>query len=361
MVFHLNVPYDILAEIINERRLLMAVTIKDVAREAGVSKSTVSKVLNNSHTISQTTIDKVHAVMKRLEYTPSRLASSFARASAKNISLLGRLNKGLAYERPHTFEMICGAQDELRKNGYTVTLVDTSVEEKDGETAKNIILQKGSDGMIIISDPLNKDTADFVVKRGFPHVVVGKPVFEHSVSWIDVNNVLSGEIAAQHLIDCGYSNIAFIGSRSEYGISKNRLHGAVSFAHNHGVEIREDNISLINHEVNESYTAMRSLMNRKSRPDAVICESSLVAAGVFKALDSFGVNAPEDIGVIMIDDNPYSKVIIPTPTVVNIDIYDFGIQAAKTLLRIINNPQLQVQTFTTLPELVVRETTKITR
>ena len=336
----------------------MAVTIRDVAREAGVSISTVSKVINRSPTISQATNDNIQAIMERLEYIPNQRAANFARASTKNIAYLTMFKKGLVYEQPHNFEMICGAQNELEKNGYTLTLVNTSLEEKEGEIVRKIILQKSSDGIIIAGESINRTSADFIGKKGYPHIIIGKPGFEHSVSWIDTNNILSGEIAAQHLFQCGYSRLAFIGGKSDSIVSSYRLQGVKTFLQEHDTEVKEDFIYCINQDINESYEAMTSLIKGKNKPDAVICENSLMAVGVFKALEKSRIMVPKEMGVVMIDDYPFSKVITPAPTVVNIDIYELGVEIAKALIRKIKNPALQIQAYTTLPELIKRGTTR---
>ena len=335
----------------------MSVTIKDVAREAGVSISTVSKAMNNSPSIPQVTVDKIQAVMERLEYTPNQRAAAFARASTRNISFLTKFNKGRVYAAPHIFEMICGAQNELAKNGYTLTLVDTSNEEKEGETAKKIIMQKSSDGIIIESESITRSSADYIIEKEFPHIIAGKPSFEHSISWIDTNNVLSGKVAAQHLYQCGYKKISFIGGKKRAVISSYRLQGVQSFLLEHDTELMDNHIRSIEIEVNESYKAMLALLKCKTPPDSVICENSLIAVGVFKALEASGTSIPKNMGVIIIDDYPYSRIISPPPTVVNINIYDMGVEIVKALMRKIKNPALQIQAYTTLPELIKRETT----
>jgi len=336
----------------------MAITIKDVAREAGVSITTVSKIINGTPTISQATTEKVQAIMDRLEYIPNKRAANFSRAATKNIVFLATLAKGQVFMNPHMFEMICGIQNELSVHGYTLTLVDTSRETNDGELARKIILEKSADGIIVFGESINKSTADFITNKGFPHIVIGKPEFTHRVCWIDFNNVLSGETAAQHLIQCGYKRIAFIGGKKDQGISLYRLQGAQLYLQEHGADIIEKDIYYIDYDVRESYNAALSLLKQNTRPDAIICESSLIAVGVMKALDENDIVVPTDMGVIMIDDHPYSKAIFPSPTVVNIDIYDLGVQAAKSLLRKIKDPALQMQIYTTLPELIKRETTR---
>lgn len=106
----------------------MSITISDVANAAGVSKSTVSKVLNNSSTISPATIERVQKVMKELHYTPNQRAVSFARQTTDNIVYLTNLGPHSAFLNPHMFDIMCGVHKELTSSGYTMTLVDTSSE-----------------------------------------------------------------------------------------------------------------------------------------------------------------------------------------------------------------------------------------
>ena len=106
----------------------MAITISDVANEAGVSKSTVSKVLNHWTTISPETVARVQAAIDKLHYVPNARAVSFARQAAKNIVYLTDLGQGTAYQNPHMFDIMSGVHHELTRHHYTLTLVDTSEE-----------------------------------------------------------------------------------------------------------------------------------------------------------------------------------------------------------------------------------------
>lgn len=106
----------------------MSVTITDVANEAGVSKSTVSKVLNHWSTISPATVERVNAAISKLHYTPNSRAVSFARQTTQNIVYLTNLGKDTAYQNPHMFDIMCGVYHELSSCSYALTLVNTSEE-----------------------------------------------------------------------------------------------------------------------------------------------------------------------------------------------------------------------------------------
>ena len=117
----------------------MSVTINDVANEAGVSKSTVSKVLNHWSTISPATVAKVNAAIEKLHYTPNSRAVSFARQTTQNIVYLTNLAKDSAYQNPHMFDIMCGVYRELAMQNYTLTLVDISDESYSGEKTEKVM------------------------------------------------------------------------------------------------------------------------------------------------------------------------------------------------------------------------------
>lgn len=336
----------------------MAVTIKDVAREAGVSFSTVSKVVNHSPEIPEATAEKVRAVMERLDYTPNVRASSFKRRSTRNVAFLTALKKGEVFENPHMFEILCGAHGALAKKGYSLTLVDVSEDTKPGATAKTIITNQGYDGMLVHGSAISPSVAAMMVRSQFPHIVIGKPEFSSAVCWMDTNNVLAGGIAARHLAEGGAGRIAFIGGGREERISTDRLRGVCNTLEELGQSILKENILYTNSSIAESYDAAKKQLANNPRPDALICENNTIALGALKAVRESGLSMPDELQLITFDDYPFSQVMDPPPTVVNIDVYDLGMQAASQLLKNIRNPALHVQSYITLPELIERGTTK---
>ena len=116
----------------------MSVTINDVANEAGVSKSTVSKVLNHWTTISPATVEKVHAAIEKLHYTPNSRAVSFAKGATSNIVYLTNLEKDTAYRNPHMFDIMCGVHHTLSENNYSLTLVNAIPEKKSAKLSQAV-------------------------------------------------------------------------------------------------------------------------------------------------------------------------------------------------------------------------------
>lgn len=335
----------------------MSITIKDVAREAGVSISTVSKVINDAPTISESTIAKVRAVMKDLNYYPNLRARNFAQQSTHNVVFLTRLERDVAFTNPHMFEIMCGAQKALAAKGYSLSIVSTSSEEEDYDTVKKMIAQKSADGIIIHGSVISRVLVSALVQPNFPHIAIGRPDFESQLCWIDTNNYLSGEIAASHLYECGYRSIAFLGGCEHDQISAHRLQGFENVMEQKNIPKNPELVRFGDSSLHGSFEQMTSLLNNKVKIDAVICENNSIALGAVKAIHARGLSIPEDVAVITFDEYPFSHVIEPMPTVVNINVFDMGFEAGSTLIRKIKNPSLQVQSYTTLPELIVRSST----
>lgn len=335
----------------------MAITIKDVAKEADVSISTVSKVINKSHTISQSTIARVNEVMKKLNYYPNQSASNFARQSTRNIVFLTKLERDVAFSNPHMFEIMCGVQKALSDKNYNLSLMSVNSDQEEKDQIKKIIAQKSADGIILHGSVINRDLTPLLVNTNFPHIMIGKPEFESQLCWIDTNNHLSGEIAANHLLECGYRKIAFIGGHENDMISLHRLQGFQSVMEQKALEIPKAFISFGDSTKDSGYIQMNQILDNVDKPEAVICENNSIALGAVKSINKRGLSIPDNIAVITFDEYPFSHIIEPVPTVVNINVFDMGMQAASTLIRKIKNPSLQVQSYTTLPELIIRRTT----
>jgi LacI family transcriptional regulator len=202
-----------------------------------------------------------------------------------------------------------------------------------------------------------KELVQQLVKTNFPHIIIGRPYFKCLACWIDINNSISGQLAAEHLSECGYQNIAFIGGPKEDEISIKRLKGFVAAMHDRGYIIKDKYLKYGFYTKESGYELAMELLQESQLPEAIICENNLIAIGVVKALSNVGKRIPEDIALLSFDDYPFSRMIEPLLTVVDIDVYDMGNQAAEILVRKINYPSLHVQSYTTLPQLIVREST----
>ncbi|WMC94184.1 LacI family DNA-binding transcriptional regulator [Kineothrix sp. MB12-C1] len=329
----------------------MAITINDVAKEAGVSTSTVSKVLNHWTSISPETTARVNEAIRKLNYTPNARAVSFARGSTLNILFLSTLAREQAYNNPHMFDILCGAQKELSVRGYTLMLSDIPPDVSHENYLETLISQKAVDGIIIHGSAYSPKMVKPLLDSQFPHILIGHPGSGSRLCWIDTNNKLAGQFAAEHLLECGYTKTAFVGSKKTDHISTQRLTGFLSGMYDYGYRIPEEYISYTDSSIEESQKAVQSLLSLPEPPCALVCENNTISLGAVRAISESRLKIPEDIALLTFDRYPYSNIISPTPTIIDIDVYDLGVQAATMLLRKIENPSLLVQSYTTLPVL----------
>lgn len=335
----------------------MSITITDVANEAGVSKSTVSKVINNWSSISPETTAKVHAAIEKLHYIPNSRAVSFAKQTTQNIVYLTNLSKEAAYKNPHMFDIMCGVYHELAGKDYTLTLVDTSEESYPGESALKEINRRSADGLIIHGSAITEELAEKLISENIPHIIIGHPTFEERLCWIDTNHSLAGEYAAKHMADCGYTDVMFIGGRKSDDISNQRLKGFKKGMNNQKIPVMQRRIVYTNSTRQGAYEATLQRLQENPIPHAIVCQNNTLALGVMKALQELSITVPDDTAILTFDKYPYSSVIDPVLTVIDIDVYDMGVQAGCMMIRKLENPNLLIQSFTTLPAVIQGEST----
>lgn len=332
----------------------MAVTIRDVAKAAGTSVSTVSKVINGHYSISEETAQRVRRVIKDMNYYPSSSAQNIARGTTKSVTILTDLSPNTAFQNPHMFEIIAGLEETLRVKGYRLHLrgVDTT---NVYDVAEEIISRRSADAMAIHVSVMTHPLAGLLTKLRFPHIVLGMPDFESQVCWIDNNNVFSGTMAASYLLSLGYRRIAFIGGRSYDLGSSLRLQGVKTELQNSGLLLEEQYIWLGDSTRADGFRMTTKLLEQNPTPDAIVCANNYIAVGCVDAIEKKGMQIPADIGVIAFDDYPFSQITEPPLTVVDINVRDMGRRAGKFLMDIMKHPNMQVQTSITTSNIIERQ------
>ncbi len=335
----------------------MSVTIKDVAKKAGVCPATVSKVINNSSTISAETTRNVLRVMKELDYTPNIVARNLSSKKTKNIVYFSLYKQHDVFINPHMFEIMAGIKRRIDDDGYTLIYESTDDIELVLTKVKKIVSSKMADGIIIHGSATTKDVAEYLYSSDFPYIFIGKPLFHSNACWIDTNQILAGEIAAKHLWERNHHSIAFIGGRENEPISTQRYRGACFALKNFNSTLESNFVKYTNGTPESIFSAAASLLNNINRPNAIICENNNILFIVMQLLHDRGIKVPNEIAVIGFDNYPLSQLISPSPTIVDINVYEIGLEAADSVIRKINHPVLSIQSYTTVPQLIIRKTT----
>ncbi|NSB33482.1 LacI family DNA-binding transcriptional regulator [Clostridium saccharoperbutylacetonicum] len=334
----------------------MKVTINDIAHAANVSKSTVSKFINNHKSISESTKLKVRNIMKELNYIPNNSARQLARQNSFNIGLLVDISRKEYFLDFFFYNIIGGVESIVGINNYELTLSNINSLECKAEFLNRLIYSKKVDGIIIPTSIVNSEIISKLNGLNFPYVLIGQPKeFKNSTSWVDVNNTVGGELATCHLIEQGYKNIAFIGGRSNEIISFNRLLGyknilsKLNFTKNN-LYIKEGNS-----DKESGYELTLQLLSDFPEIDAILCINNYVAFGVLKALKEKGLNSPTDIGIVTFDNEPFSAYTTPSLTCLDVDTFKLGEVAAEILMKKIQNPNSQNEITLISPKLLIRE------
>ena len=204
----------------------MAATIRDVAHRAGVSPSTVSRVLNNKGVISDETAQRIQKAMQELHYVPNDFARSFATGSAHTIAIVIDVENTEAYSNNFFNDTVFGIETTAHKNDYNL-LITNGAEAFGGiDSVERLVLGKKIDGVIIPESIANEPFLKRLNEQKFPCVILGRHEHtENEISWVDINNMQAGSLAVRHLFQKGYRKIALITNGDKELFNKDRVIG----------------------------------------------------------------------------------------------------------------------------------------
>jgi len=332
----------------------MSVTIKDVAKKSGVCIATVSKVINGSTSISEATRKRVLDTIEALRYTPNYKASSLARKSAKKILYLFQALPNEAFQTPHTFNLLQGLLSGLSEKGYGLSVLNSEDLADPTAAIEQAINEKAYDGIVVHASAINKNLLSYLESCSFPLLAVGQ---QKRINWVDTNHILAGEKAAHFLWERGYRRFSFIGRPSDDQVSNLRLQGIQNELADHGVALDDANVKCIDPSPLEIEEATKDIWTAKDKRDVIIAEDNVIAYSVSATLNRLGVLVPKQLSYLTFDRYPYSDILNPKATPVDVNVTQLGKEAAKLIINIIEQPSLQVQSFVTVPAIVVGEST----
>ncbi len=334
----------------------MEVTIKDVARKAETSISTVSRVINKGPYISKEMAKRVNRAIKELNYTPNVRGRNLARKKTGIVAFFTRSDASTAFINPHLYAIMDGVQSALAKKQYTMTYV--GYEQPTLANLKEVISSKSIDAIILHASALTKGMADYLIESKIPHTIIGVPPFPSNACWVDNNNILSGELAARHLYNIHKKQIGFLGGQFRDYISEVRLQGVQKELKKHSMFVPESWIFNTHSDHNEAKETVLDLYQKGGRlPNGLICANNAIALGALQALKILNVKIPEEVAVITFDDYPYATITDPMTTTITIDVHDLGYQAGRLVVEKIQKPEYHFQTYMTIPTLNIRKST----
>ncbi|MGD8604389.1 MAG: LacI family DNA-binding transcriptional regulator [Anaerolineales bacterium] len=328
-------------------------TLEDIAEQAGVSRSTVSRVINNQPNVSADVRQRVWEVINATGYHPNVAARSLASQRSSMIGLVLPRSVSSFFTDPYFPHLIQGVAQGCNLHDQTMGLflVDTKEDEEKifarasrGGLLDGLIVQAGHHGDPIVGRMMNVN---------IPLVFAGRPFQPGQVSYIDIENVDGAYNAVTHLIRLGYKRIATIAGPEHSTAGLDRKQGYISALEDRELEIDEALIVEADFTESGGYQAMKQLLPQE--PQAVFAASDIMAIGAMRAAREAGLSVPKDIAFVGFDDLPLATPPHPLLTTVRQPIHRFGITAVETLIDVINNGPEPPRRILMSTELIIRE------
>lgn len=333
----------------------MKITLKDVAKMAGVSPSTVSRVITESSelNIKDETRQRILDAVKKLDYKPNAIARSLR---IKSTSTLGMIIPDIT----NSFFSILfkGAEKLASEKGFSIILCNTDDNLIKAGKLVNSLRQRQVDGLLLATTNIDEGILQDMNLKKYPHVFVNRRLNNEIESSVLVDNFMGTTLAMEHLIALGHSKIAHISGPSSVDTAIKRRNAYKFLLESNNMPYDED--LLVESEMTEEggYKAFNELIKRHADFTAIYAANDLIAIGVISAAKQKGFQIPEDFSIVGFDDLPIAEKISPGLTTIKIPIYEMGYMAADILIKDIKKEYNYVNKLVFKPELVIRDSTR---
>ncbi|WP_181764434.1 LacI family DNA-binding transcriptional regulator [Streptomyces albidus (ex Kaewkla and Franco 2022)] len=327
------------------------VSIKDVARRAGVSIGTVSNALNRPDRVSPATRARVASAVDELGYVRSESARQL-RAGQSRIMALLVLDMG----NPFFVDIARGAEQAARAEGLGVMLCNSEQDKTAEELYLSLFAEQRVRGVLITPADETGTTMKSFQRHGIPYVFVDRVVAAHEACSVSVDDVAGGELAVRHLIEGGHTSIAYVSGPPHLAQCQDRLTGALKALSDAGLQ--PDSLTVLENSadgVASGRDAGSRFLGVHPRPTAIFCSNDLLALGVLQTLFAAGVRVPDEVSIVGYDDIEFAEAAAVPLTSVRQPAVTMGRTAAELLIHETGeNPEHVHQRIAFQPELVVR-------
>jgi LacI family transcriptional regulator len=332
---------------------LQNLTLEDIAQKAGVSRSTVSRVVNEHPNVSEKVRTRVLQVIAETGFHPNAAARTLASQRSSMIGfILGRTVSSF-FADPYFPQLTQGIAQACNQNRYTLSLFLVESREDEALIFPTVSRKGLLDGVIVQSGHDDDELINQLIISHIPIVVVGRPFAAENVTFLDVDNVAASHKAVAHLIGLGNTRVATIVGSENTTVGIDRRQGYLDALAEAGLAVDQNLIAAGDFSEESGYQAMQALLPHK--PDAVFAASDAMAFGAIRATRHAGLRVPEDIAFVGFDDLPSARRFEPALTTVRQPVSEMGSKAVETLLQVIQEGAAS-QAVTIVPtELVVRK------
>ncbi len=328
------------------------VTIRDIAKRAGVSPATVSNVLNRKNRVSEMTRASILAVASEMGYLNGAVA---LRAS---IRLVIYKKHGLVVmDTPFFSELVSGVEQTCRAHGYSLTI--SYVYGFSGDRARQIeeILADTSQAILLLATEMDEDDFAPFEKARVPLLVLDGYFFGRAYNSVCINNFDAGCLAARCFLENGHERFGILDSSKPFYNTGERCLGFLAYLRRHGRGVRDEDIFRVEPTMEGAYRDMGELMavRRERLPGALFAINDIIAVGAARALKTSGCRIPQDVSLIGMDDLPICQIVNPPLTTVAVPKTGLAVSAVNRLIRMIGGDDDIVQSIRVGVRLVARE------
>ncbi|MFD1884676.1 LacI family DNA-binding transcriptional regulator [Paenibacillus wenxiniae] len=330
-------------------------SIQEVAREAGVSTATVSRVINNHPFVSDKSRQSVEKAIRKLNYEPNMMGRNL-RTSSTNMLLV--LLPSIS--NPFYSKILQGIQDTARRKGYYILVCETDASSEIQSFFINTAKQQLAAGIISLDPSLDlEDVLLPQLQDGYPIIQCGDSPQNDTIPYVSIDNAMAAYKAVKYLLATGHTRIALITASDDFRYATARHEGYMKALAESGIQPREEWISRGEVDYEGGRLAMQKLLTLDELPTAVFAIGDIMAIGALKAIREAGLHTPSDIAVIGFDNIPFSNMTTPTLTTVSQPMYDMGCSAAQMMIDKLNQKEKTIKSLILSHELIIRESTEL--
>lgn len=335
----------------------MAVTIADIAKEAGVSISTVSRVMNHTKPVSPELRERVYKIIEKNNFKPNALAQGLITKKTNTVGVIvpdisnpvfGALTKGI--------NSVCA------KKGYSLMVCESGGELEKELKLLDVLDDKQTDGVLFAGVDVNQELVDAMLKKHYPVVLVTQEssVGDHVIGTVTHDNVQAVYDAVKFLMDNGHTRIAYLGGpKHDFSSGKKRIKGYKMALEEGGITVPDSYMEQGEFSFQFGYEGMKRLYEENNiLPTAVVAGSDLIAIGAVQFLNSVGVPVPEEMSVIGFDDMDFATYFRPELSTVRIPYFAEGELAARELIKRMCGEEEEITTHYVPHKIIRRGTTR---
>ena len=308
----------------------MAITIKDVAKEAGVAPSTVSRVLNDNPRISKATKKIVMEAVEKLNYYPNTAAQSLVNRSTKTIGIVIPNDASDLFKNPFWIHVIRGISMYAQQNGYYISFATSKDAKEEMKILRDYVRRKVVDGIILLIARTEDQSIAYLQEANFPFSVVGKPHHTDDILWVDNDNYRAMYDVVDELIDMGHREIGFIGGPESMNVSKDRLRGYKEALQDNNLVYKSQLVCHGKDFTEQAGYGMARHLFLNESPTAIVTTDDILSVGV----NTFSrENGKKSIAIVGFNNAPMVEYQQPPLASVDINAEQLGYHGARLLIQ----------------------------